>query len=114
VLRLAWSGLRTRHREQPRFAVIGYGKLGGKELGYASDLDIVFLYDDDAPEARRRTTPGSRSASTRWLTSITPAGVLYDTDLRLRPDGASGLLVSPLASLREYQRARPGCGSTRR
>jgi glutamate-ammonia-ligase adenylyltransferase len=102
VLRLTWNDLRTRHRAAPRFAVIGYGKLGGKELGYASDLDLVFLYDDghaDAPENYARLA----QRINRWLTSITPAGVLYDTDLRLRPDGVSGLLVSPLASFREYQ-----------
>ena len=47
----AWLHVRTRHCEVPRFAVIGYGKLGGKELGYASDLDLVYLYDDPDPEA---------------------------------------------------------------
>ena len=102
VLRLTWGGLRTRHRETPRFAIVGYGKLGGKELGYASDLDIVFLYDDDAPEAPENYARLAQRIN-GWLTSITPAGVLYETDLRLRPDGASGLLVSPLASFREYQ-----------
>jgi glutamate-ammonia-ligase adenylyltransferase len=82
--------------------VIGYGKLGGKELGYASDLDIVFLYDDSAPEAAEAYARYAQRIN-NWLTSITPAGVLYETDLRLRPDGAGGLLVSPLASYREYQ-----------
>ena len=53
VLRLTWQGLRTRHCEEPRFAVIAYGKLGGKELGYASDLDLIFLYEDAAPERAR-------------------------------------------------------------
>lgn len=102
VLGVTWNELRTRHRAEPRFAVIGYGKLGGKELGYASDLDIVFLYDDDAPEAAENYARLAQRIN-RWLASITPAGVLYDTDLRLRPDGVSGLLVSPLASFREYQ-----------
>src|SRR5262249_38360725 len=46
TLRLAWQDLRARYREEPAFAVVGYGKLGGEELGYASDLDIIFLYDD--------------------------------------------------------------------
>jgi glutamate-ammonia-ligase adenylyltransferase len=82
--------------------VIGYGKLGGKELGYASDLDLVFLYDDAAPEAAENYARFAQRIN-NWLTSITPAGVLYDTDLRLRPDGAGGLLVSPFASYREYQ-----------
>jgi glutamate-ammonia-ligase adenylyltransferase len=101
VLRVTWR-LRHTHREAPRFAVIGYGKLGGKELGYASDLDLVFLHDDAAPEAAENYARFAQRINS-WLTSITPAGVLYDTDLRLRPDGAGGLLVSPLASYREYQ-----------
>jgi len=101
VLRVTWRS-RPTHREAPRFAVIGYGKLGGKELGYASDLDLVFLYDDAAPEAAENYARFALRIN-NWLTSITPAGVLYDTDLRLRPDGAGGLLVSPFASYREYQ-----------
>lgn len=101
VVRVAWP-LRPVHRAEPRFAVIGYGKLGGKELGYASDLDIVFLYDDPAPEAPEAYARFAQRINT-WLTSVTPGGVLYETDLRLRPDGAGGLLVSPLESFREYQ-----------
>lgn len=103
VLRLAWAGLRKKHREQPAFAIIGYGKLGGKELGYASDLDIIFLYDDthsDAPEIYARL--GQRINS--WLTSYTSAGLLYETDLRLRPNGSSGLLVSSIEAFEQYQR----------
>ncbi len=102
VLRLAWSGLRQRHREKPAFVIIGYGKLGGKELGYASDLDLVFLYEDSAPGAPENYARLAQRVN-HWLTSITAAGVLYDTDLRLRPDGVSGLLVSPLDSFTEYQ-----------
>ena len=101
VLRLAWP-LRPVHRASPRFAVIGYGKLGGKELGYASDLDLVFLYDDTAPEAPENYARFAQRINS-WLTSTTAGGVLYETDLRLRPDGAGGLLVSPLESFREYQ-----------
>jgi len=101
VLRVTWK-LRPAHRETPRFAVIAYGKLGGKELGYASDLDLVFLYDDPAAEAAENYARYAQRIN-NWLTSITPAGALYETDLRLRPDGAGGLLVSPLASFREYQ-----------
>ena len=102
VVELAWRGVQQRHRETAVFAVVGYGKLGGKELGYASDLDIVFLYDDPAPEAPENYSRLARRVS-HWLTSMTSAGVLYDVDLRLRPDGASGLLVSPLESFRDYQ-----------
>jgi len=105
VLHLAWTGLRTRHRDEARFAIIGYGKLGGKELGYASDLDIIFLYDDDHPEASEQYARLSQRINT-WLTSFTPAGVLYETDLRLRPDGASGLLVSQIDAYAQYQRAK--------
>jgi glutamate-ammonia-ligase adenylyltransferase len=105
VLRLAWAGLRTRHRDEPRFAVVGYGKLGGKELGYASDLDLIFLYDDDDSEAQENYARLAQRINT-WLTSYTPAGILYDTDLRLRPDGASGLLVSRFDAYAQYQRAR--------
>jgi glutamate-ammonia-ligase adenylyltransferase len=102
VLRLAWQDVKQRHREEPAFAIVGYGKLGGKELGYASDLDLVFLYDDPAPEAPENYSRLARRVN-HLLTSLTSAGVLYETDLRLRPDGASGLLVSPMESFREYQ-----------
>jgi glutamate-ammonia-ligase adenylyltransferase len=105
VLWLCWAGLRTRHRDEPRFAVIGYGKLGGKELGYASDLDLIFLHDDDHPEAAEIYARLAQRVNT-WLNSFTPAGVLYETDLRLRPDGASGLLVSRLDAFADYQRAK--------
>jgi glutamate-ammonia-ligase adenylyltransferase len=101
VLRVTWP-LRPAHRAGPRFAVVAYGKLGGKELGYASDLDLVFLYDDDAPEAAEHYARYAQRIN-NWLTSLTSAGVLYETDLRLRPDGAGGLLVSPLSSFRDYQ-----------
>lgn len=101
VLRATWR-IRPGHRAAPRFAVISYGKLGGKELGYASDLDLVFLHDDAAPEAAENYARFAQRIN-NWLTSLTPAGTLYETDLRLRPDGAGGMLVSSLASYREYQ-----------
>ncbi len=102
TLQTIWPTLRGIHREQPKFAVIGYGKLGGKELGYASDLDIIFLYDDEAPEARDiYARLGQRINN--WLNSMTSAGMLYETDLALRPDGASGLLVSSVEAFRDYQ-----------
>ncbi|MFP5418993.1 MAG: bifunctional [glutamate--ammonia ligase]-adenylyl-L-tyrosine phosphorylase/[glutamate--ammonia-ligase] adenylyltransferase [Gammaproteobacteria bacterium] len=102
TLARCWAGLATRHRETPRFAIIGYGKLGGKELGYASDLDIVFLYDD-ADERAQATYARLAQRINTWLGTLTPAGVLYETDLRLRPDGASGLLVSSTEAFRDYQ-----------
>ncbi|HMA90545.1 MAG TPA: bifunctional [glutamate--ammonia ligase]-adenylyl-L-tyrosine phosphorylase/[glutamate--ammonia-ligase] adenylyltransferase, partial [Burkholderiales bacterium] len=97
TLELAWSQTR-RHREgPPRFAVIGYGKLGGKELGYASDLDIIFLYDDPSDQAAESYARLAQRVNT-WLSSRTTSGILFETDLELRPSGASGLLVSPLAA----------------
>jgi len=103
TLELCWTQLRVRHRDAPRFAIVGYGKLGGKELGYASDLDLIFLYedaDDRAPEIYARLA----QRLSRWLTSRTAAGVLFDIDLRLRPEGGSGLLVSSIDAFRRYQR----------
>ncbi len=97
-----WRLLPGRHRDMHRFAVIGYGKLGGKELGYASDLDLIFLYDDDHPDAADVYSRMARRMMA-WLTSATSAGILYDIDLRLRPNGSSGLLVSSVAAFENYQ-----------
>jgi glutamate-ammonia-ligase adenylyltransferase len=102
-LRLTWARLPTRHIDEPRFAVIAYGKLGGKELGYESDLDIIFLYDDDAPNAGENYARLAQRMN-GMLNSHTGAGTLYETDLRLRPDGVSGLLVSRIEAFEEYQR----------
>jgi glutamate-ammonia-ligase adenylyltransferase len=87
------------------FAVIGYGKLGGKELGYGSDLDIVFLFDESRRADAEKLARIAQRAYT-WLTSATAAGVLYETDLRLRPDGAAGLLVSSFPAFVDYQKNR--------
>ncbi|HRB96367.1 MAG TPA: bifunctional [glutamate--ammonia ligase]-adenylyl-L-tyrosine phosphorylase/[glutamate--ammonia-ligase] adenylyltransferase [Nitrosomonas sp.] len=103
VLNLAWSGLKKRHRTEPAFAIIGYGKLGGKELGYASDLDMIFLYEDNHPDAAEIYTKLGQSINA-WLTRHTSAGFLYETDLRLRPNGAAGLLVSSMEAFAQYQR----------
>ncbi|MGN6702362.1 MAG: bifunctional [glutamate--ammonia ligase]-adenylyl-L-tyrosine phosphorylase/[glutamate--ammonia-ligase] adenylyltransferase, partial [Burkholderiaceae bacterium] len=97
-----WRTIPNRHRETPRFAVIAYGKLGGKELGYASDLDVVFLYDDDDQDAPPLYAKLAQRFIT-WMTSHTAAGVLFDVDIALRPDGASGLLVSSVGSFEKYQ-----------
>ena len=105
--------MRRKHRHEPAFAIIGYGKLGGKELGYASDLDIIFLYDDahpDAPEIYARLSQRINA----WLTSYTSAGLLYETDLRLRPNGSSGLLVSSIEAFDQYQRNHAWVWSIRR
>ena len=102
TLTRCWANLRIRHRDAPRFAIVGYGKLGGKELGYASDLDLVFLHEDDDERAQEIYARLAQRINT-WLGTTTPAGVLYETDLRLRPDGASGLLVSAVEAFRTYQ-----------
>ena len=103
TLRHAWLDVAKRHLDTPRFAIIGYGKLGGKELGYGSDLDLIFLYDDPHPDAPDLYARLVRKLST-WLTSATSAGILYDVDLRLRPNGQSGLLVSSVEAFLSYQR----------
>ena len=102
TLREVWQAMPKRHREVPRFAVIAYGKLGGKELGYASDLDLIFLYEDDHPDAPMFYTRLAQRFIT-WMTSPTSAGVLFDIDIALRPDGASGLMVSSFDSFERYQ-----------
>lgn len=102
VLEQAWQGLAQTHRPDPQFAIVAYGKLGGKELGYASDLDLVFIYQDDHPDAPERYARLTQRIN-NWLSNTTAAGVLYETDLRLRPEGNSGLLVSSLASFEQYQ-----------
>ncbi len=104
TLNAVWQTLPNRHRDLPAFAVIAYGKLGGKELGYASDLDVIFLYDDEDQEAPALYAKLAQRFIT-WMTSHTPAGILFDIDVALRPDGASGLLVSSFASFEKYQRS---------
>ncbi len=85
-------------------AIVGYGKLGGKELGYGSDLDIVFVYADGLPHREQFARVAQRMNN--WMTTLTPAGVLYEIDMRLRPDGIKGLMVSSLSGFREYQLTR--------
>ncbi|MBC3884428.1 bifunctional [glutamate--ammonia ligase]-adenylyl-L-tyrosine phosphorylase/[glutamate--ammonia-ligase] adenylyltransferase [Undibacterium griseum] len=102
TIQAAWQTIASRHRDIPRFAVIAYGKLGGKELGYASDLDVIFLYDDEDQEAPANYAKLAQRFIT-WMTSHTPAGILFDIDIALRPDGASGLLVSSVQSFSRYQ-----------
>ncbi|SFM59555.1 glutamate-ammonia-ligase adenylyltransferase [Ectothiorhodospira mobilis] len=119
----------------PGFAVVGYGKLGGLELGYGSDLDLVFLHDSRGEQA---CTDGERSLDNseffarlgqrvlHFLGAFTGAGRLYEVDTRLRPSGAAGLLVVSLDAFEDYQlhsawtwehqalvRARPVAGDRR-
>jgi [glutamine synthetase] adenylyltransferase / [glutamine synthetase]-adenylyl-L-tyrosine phosphorylase len=105
----AWARLKQRHRETPGLAVIAYGKLGGKELGYGSDLDVVFVYDDVSEDAAQQAQE-IYSAFVRkiitWLTLRTAAGELFDIDTALRPNGSSGLLVTSIAAFERYQVGR--------
>ena len=100
-----WNRLKNRHRDVPQFGIIGYGKLGGKELGYGSDLDIVFVFDDDDERA-----PEVYAAFVRklinWLTVKTGEGDLYEIDTALRPNGNSGLLVTSFEAYANYQQQR--------
>lgn len=101
-LQVIWPTLKFKHQDTPQFAIIGYGKLGGKELGYVSDLDIIFLYDDAHPDASDNYARFAQRIN-NWFNSLTNAGLLYETDLQLRPDGNSGLLVSSVDAFEEYQ-----------
>ncbi|TDK22723.1 bifunctional [glutamate--ammonia ligase]-adenylyl-L-tyrosine phosphorylase/[glutamate--ammonia-ligase] adenylyltransferase [Luteimonas aestuarii] len=116
VLVLAEREMQGAHGRVPdaSFVAVGYGSLGGEELGFGSDLDLVFLYD--APTEAQ--SDGARPLDAqRWfarlaqkvvslLGTVTGGGRLYDVDVRLRPDGGKGLLVSSMASYAEYQRER--------
>jgi glutamate-ammonia-ligase adenylyltransferase len=124
VLALSWAEMVRRYGvprcsqgKKPRqvgFLIVGYGKLGGIELGYGSDLDLVFLHDSSGSGQR---TDGPRPVDNavfftrlgqriiHMLETFTPAGVLYEVDMRLRPSGNSGPLVSSLAAFADYQRA---------
>ncbi|MDB6164627.1 MAG: glutamate-ammonia ligase adenylyltransferase, partial [Xanthomonadaceae bacterium] len=95
-------------------AVVGYGSLGGEELGFGSDLDIVFLYDaaadlqsdGDRPFDAPRWFARLAQKIVALLGATTGAGRLFDVDVRLRPDGAKGLLVSTVSGFADYQRER--------
>jgi glutamate-ammonia-ligase adenylyltransferase len=109
-LRTLWRLQRGAPAPAPRLAIVAYGKLGGKELGYASDLDLIFVYDDPDPEA-----PAAYAQLVRrlvsWLSTPTSSGVLFDVDLRLRPEGNAGLLVTSLDAFERYQRNVDGRGA---
>ncbi|MDF2488405.1 MAG: bifunctional glutamine-synthetase adenylyltransferase/deadenyltransferase [Pseudomonas sp.] len=120
VLALAWRQTVVRHGQprrsdgslcDPGFVIVGYGKVGGIELGHGSDLDLVFIHDGD-PQAETDGAKPIDSAQfyTRLgqriihlLTTQTNSGQLYDVDMRLRPSGAAGLLVSSLGAFDRYQ-----------
>ncbi|MDJ0748288.1 MAG: bifunctional [glutamate--ammonia ligase]-adenylyl-L-tyrosine phosphorylase/[glutamate--ammonia-ligase] adenylyltransferase [Woeseiaceae bacterium] len=121
-LRAAWDDLTARHGvpryeingviREAGFGIIGYGKLGGLELSYGSDLDIVFLHDSCGT---RQMTDGDKPLDNglffgrlvrrlmHFLTTQTGSGELYEIDMRLRPDGRRGLLVSSTDAFERYQ-----------
>ena len=113
ALRSAWEEMKARHGEPPdaAFAIAGYGKLGGIELGYGSDLDVVFLFDgaaDAETNGPRPITAGEFYARlvqriVNWLATRTTADRAYEVDMELRPSGRSGLMVSSLSGFRQYQ-----------
>jgi len=103
--RWCWSRLKNRHREEPAFAIIGYGKLGGKELGYGSDLDIVFVYEDEDESAGEIYAAFVRKMI-NWLTVKTGEGDLFEIDTALRPNGNSGMLVTSFTAYANYQQQR--------
>ena len=103
--RWCWERLKNRHREQAQFAIIAYGKLGGKELSYGSDLDIVFVFDDDDERAGEVYANLARKLI-NWLTVQTGDGDLYEIDTALRPNGNSGMLVTRFDSYAKYQAQR--------
>lgn len=120
VVQQAWQMMIQRygrpvHLEDDRasgFAVIGYGKLGGWELSYSSDLDLVFLHDcpADAMTAGERSIDGRQfylrlaQRVMHLFSTRTSSGILYDVDARLRPSGAAGMLVSTFEAFEDYQR----------
>ncbi|WP_290697505.1 bifunctional [glutamate--ammonia ligase]-adenylyl-L-tyrosine phosphorylase/[glutamate--ammonia-ligase] adenylyltransferase [Amphritea sp.] len=120
VLEIAWRQLTEKHGVpqkspgvpcDPDFIIVGYGKMGGIELSYGSDLDLVFIHDAEAGLYTEGKKPVANSVFfTRLgqkiihiLNTFTPGGQLYEVDMRLRPSGNSGLLVSSLKAFTEYQ-----------
>jgi len=103
--RWCWSCLKNRHREAPQFAIIAYGKLGGKELGYGSDLDIVFVYEDE-DERAQEVYAGFARKLINWFTVKTAEGDLFEIDTALRPNGGAGLLVTTFDAYAGYQQQR--------
>ncbi|MEO0442944.1 MAG: bifunctional glutamine synthetase adenylyltransferase/deadenyltransferase, partial [Pseudomonadota bacterium] len=119
VLQLVWRDLTARHGypagatdAAPRFLVLGYGKLGGIEMSYRSDLDLVFIYDADLQGMTDGQKPlnnqtfytrlGQKMIHLMNVRSL--SGQLYKVDMRLRPSGSSGLLVSSFAAYARYQK----------
>lgn len=106
TLEWTWTQVRSTYKKAAKernFAVISYGKLGGKELGYASDLDLVFLYDANTPDEIESYVRLARRVVS-WLSALTSSGRLYEVDMRLRPDGDAGLIAISTDAFENYQR----------
>ncbi|MDE2422790.1 MAG: bifunctional [glutamate--ammonia ligase]-adenylyl-L-tyrosine phosphorylase/[glutamate--ammonia-ligase] adenylyltransferase [Betaproteobacteria bacterium] len=101
VLHIIWQQYPKKHLAQPKLAVIAYGKWGSKEMGYASDLDLVFLHNDDHPDAQTHYSYLVKKFS-QWMVTPLGTGILYDIDMQLRPNGSAGLLVSPVDAFYHY------------
>ncbi|MDE3021546.1 MAG: bifunctional [glutamate--ammonia ligase]-adenylyl-L-tyrosine phosphorylase/[glutamate--ammonia-ligase] adenylyltransferase [Pseudomonadota bacterium] len=101
MLDFCWRNLLRKPWPDKHFAVIAYGRLGGRELGYTSDLDLVFLYEDDREDAPQIYARFAQHVNSR-LNGIGREGSLYEIDLRLRPNGSSGLLVSSFLAYEHY------------
>lgn len=117
VVNQAWAQISARHGVPEQladgrkgFGVVAYGKLGGIELAYSSDLDLVFVQEaglkgqtnGDKPLDCRQFYLRLAQRIIHLFSTRTPSGVLYEVDMRLRPSGASGLMVSPLDAYRTY------------
>lgn len=106
TLRRVWPLVLKLKPDEPcpdlKFGIIAYGKLGGKEIGYSSDLDLVYIFDDAREEAAEQYTKLARRL-TSWLSTMTSSGRLYEVDLRLRPDGDAGLLAVSVDAFENYQ-----------
>lgn len=103
ILTNVWQGMGKKG--DPKFIIVAYGKLGSREMSYTSDVDIVFLYDDEEPDAIDTYLRLAQRVN-KWLTTYTSAGTLFETDFRLRPDGQKGELALPIAPFEEYQKNR--------
>ena len=107
TLERVWPGVAKKFDQSvalPPFAVIAYGKLGGKELGYASDLDLVFLFEAQEQNYAAQEMYGLLAKRMiNWLTAYTSAGSLFEIDTRLRPNGSAGFLVTNAEAFKKYQ-----------
>ncbi|HLR82935.1 MAG TPA: bifunctional [glutamate--ammonia ligase]-adenylyl-L-tyrosine phosphorylase/[glutamate--ammonia-ligase] adenylyltransferase [Paenalcaligenes sp.] len=108
ALEWTWTQVQSTYAkaiDKRNFAIISYGKLGGKELGYASDLDLVFLYDGNSTEEIESYVRLARRMI-NWLSALTSSGRLYEVDMRLRPDGNAGLIAVNIDTFEDYQRTK--------